>query len=76
MVLSPQEQHDDDVHGAVDAFLGLVFFLSSPLYLLTILAGFHIVGLPELAMLYITLVTGLPCLAASILVAPRNNNKK
>jgi membrane protease YdiL (CAAX protease family) len=63
-----QQQHDDDDVALLTRFFGLVFLLSSPLYLLSILAGFHIVGPPELAMLYITLVTGIPCLAASILV--------
>lgn len=51
------------------SYFKLVFLLSSPLYLLTALAGFNILGPPDLCGLYITLATGVPCLAASILTS-------
>lgn len=51
----------------VPAFFGLVFLLSLPLYLLSMLAGMNILGPPELAGLYIGIVTLVPGLAASIL---------
>lgn len=48
-------------------FFLLTFVLASPLYLLSVLAGMNILGTPELAGLYIGLVTLTPILSASIL---------
>lgn len=62
-----KEPHDDECV-SVSRYFGLVFLLSSPLYLLAILAGLRILGPPELGGLYIMLVTGIPVCAASILV--------
>ena len=59
--------HQQAALADVDAFFQYVFMLSTPFYILTALASWDIVGTPSIAPIYIMVVTGIPCLAASIL---------